>query len=163
TFTQSILARMAAINEHPIIFALSNPTSKAECTAEDAYAHTEGRAIFASGSPFGVVDICGGVRVPGQGNNAYVFPGLGLGVLHSGARRITDDLLISAAQALARSVSDARIALGCLYPPLNEIRQVSLDIACAVASTAAATGLTERTIGEGFRDEVAGRMYDPRY
>ncbi len=162
-FTQEVITKMAMHNRNPIIFALSNPTANAECTAEDAYQYSEGRAIFASGSPFGVVNINGEIKVPGQGNNAYVFPGLGLGALHAGARRITDDLLIAAAQALAKAVSQTQISHGCLYPPLNQIRQVSLDIAVAVGEMAAAKGLTDREIGPGFRGEVAALMYDPQY
>lgn len=162
-FTHSVIEKMAELNQNPIIFALSNPTSNAECTAEDAYQHSDGRAIFASGSPFGVVNINGKIRIPGQGNNAYIFPGLGLGVMHSKARRITDDLLIASAQALAESVSETQIEHGCLYPPLNEIRQVSLDIAVAVAKSAAETGLTDMEIGETFKEDVAASMYDPKY
>src|SRR5690606_8107789 len=101
---------------------------------------------------------------PGQGNNAYIFPGLGLGILHSGTRQVTDALLISAAHALAESVSELRIQHGCLYPPLNEIRQVSLNIAVAVARSAAEAGLTDREIdAEAFRAEVAAQMYEPSY
>ncbi|MDT8397371.1 MAG: NAD-dependent malic enzyme [Pseudomonadales bacterium] len=162
-FTHEVIGAMARLNPHPIIFALSNPTANAECTAEDAYEYSEGRAIFASGSPFGVVNINGEIRVPGQGNNAYVFPGLGLGVLHSGASRITDDLLIAAAQALAMSVAQTQITHGCLYPPLNQIRQVSLEIAFAVATMAAQTGLTDKVIDAAFRADMMASMYEPRY
>lgn len=162
-FSHAVIEQMAALNEHPIIFALSNPTSNAECTAEDAYQHSGGRAIFASGSPFGVVNVDGRIKIPGQGNNAYIFPGLGLGVLQSGARRITNDLLIAAAHSLAQSVTDNQVDHGCLYPPLNDIRRVSLNIAVAVGKAAEAAGLTDREVDAGFREQVAASMYDPRY
>ena len=163
TFTRAILEKMAEHNERPIIFALSNPTSKAECTAEAAYMMTQGRAIFASGSPFAPVVYSGSTLVPGQGNNAYIFPGLGLGVLQAGVTRITDDLLIASAKALAEAVSEARIAQGCLYPPLQEIREVSLRIAAAVAEAAAQAGLTHQTVDKNFVERVQRNMYDPRY
>lgn len=162
-FTHAVIENMAELHEHPIIFALSNPTSNAECTAEDAYQYSDGRAIFASGSPFGVVNINGEIKIPGQGNNAYIFPGLGLGVMRCGAKRITDDMLIASAHALAETVSETQLAHGCLYPPLNEIRQVSLDIAVAVAKVASETGLTDQVIDDDFITEIATSMYDPRY
>jgi malate dehydrogenase (oxaloacetate-decarboxylating)(NADP+) len=163
TFTRAILEKMAEHHERPIIFALSNPTSKAECTAEAAYMLTQGRAIFASGSPFSSVVYEGRTLVPGQGNNAYIFPGLGLGVLQAGVTRITDDLLIASAKALAEAVSQERIDQGCLYPPLRAIREVSLKIAVAVAETAVQTGLIEKAIGTDFAEQVAHNMYDPQY
>jgi malate dehydrogenase (oxaloacetate-decarboxylating)(NADP+) len=163
TFSQNILKAMGEINEKPIIFALSNPTTKAECTAEDAYQATDGRAIFASGSPFNVVNINGQVKVPGQGNNAYIFPGLGLGVLQAGVTRVTDDLLITAASALADEVSVTQLELGCLYPPLNSIRQVSQQIAIAVGKRAQELGLTQELLPPDFEERVKASMYDPRY
>ena len=162
-FTNKVIATMAELNEHPVIFALSNPTSNAECTAEDAYLHSKGRAIFASGSPFPVVNINGGIRVPGQGNNAYIFPGLGLGVLSCNASRVTDALLIAAAKELASSVSQSQIEFGCLYPPLKEIRSVSLNIAVAVARAAVEDGLAEGPLPTGFKQDVEAQMYDPLY
>lgn len=162
-FTHAIIRKMAELNPHPVIFALSNPTANAECTAEDAYQHSGGRAIFASGSPFPVVNINGEVRIPGQGNNAYIFPGLGLGALGCGARRITDDLLIAAARELAENVSQVQIDHGCLYPPLKEIRDVSLNIALAVSRAAETGGLTEEALPDDFRERLAASMYDPRY
>src|SRR5688572_13245907 len=163
TFTRAILEKMAEHNTRPIIFALSNPTSKAECTAEAAYMMTQGRAIFASGSPFAPVVYEGKTLVPGQGNNAYIFPGLGLGVLQAGVTRITDDLLIASAKALAEAVSQERIDQGCLYPPLRAIREVSSKIAVAVAETAAQAGLTQQVIGKDFAGQVKRSMYDPLY
>lgn len=163
TFSHQVLEKMATHHEHPIIFALSNPTTKAECTAEDAYSVTGGKAIFASGSPFNVVNVNGQIRVPGQGNNAYIFPGLGLGVLAAGVTRITDELLITAAHALAESVSQYQLDVGCLYPPLNTIREVSLKIAVAVGRKAAELGLAKADVGENFPQVVSGMMYDPRY
>lgn len=163
TFTQHLLEIMAQHHESPIIFALSNPTTKAECTAEDAYHATGGKAIFASGSPFNVVNINGQVKVPGQGNNAYIFPGLGLGVLAAGITRINDELLIVAAKALAETVSEYQLQLGCLYPPLNTIREVSQLIAIAVGHKAAELGLTTLETGADLPQIVAASMYDPRY
>jgi Malic enzyme len=163
TFNSRILELMAKAHEQPIIFALSNPTTKAECTAEEAYKATNGRAIFASGSPFGEVMINGSLKIPGQGNNAYVFPGLGLGALQGKLTRITDDLLIVAAKALAEAVSDYRLQHGCLYPRLNEIRQVSHRIAVAVAKAAEEAGLTREPLPADFSEQVRASMYDPWY
>jgi len=163
TFTPAILETMARLHDQPIIFALSNPTSKAECTAEEAYSHTKGKAVFASGSPFAPVQMREGLKVPGQGNNAYIFPGLGLGALLGKATRITDAMLVASAKALAEAVSPARIQQGCLYPPLKDIRNVSLEIAVAVAQTAADAGLVREPLPADFRKRVAAAMYDPRY
>jgi malate dehydrogenase (oxaloacetate-decarboxylating)(NADP+) len=163
TFTQGILEMMAQLHDQPIIFALSNPTSKAECTAEEAYGYTKGKAIFASGSPFAPVQVREGLKVPGQGNNAYIFPGLGLGALLGKATRISDAMLIESAKALAETVSPARIQQGCLYPPLRDIREVSKAIAVAVATVAARTGLVKEPLPGNFGSIVTSAMYDPRY
>jgi len=163
TFTPAILEKMAQLHDQPIIFALSNPTSKAECTAEEAYNYTKGKAIFASGSPFAPVQVREGLKVPGQGNNAYIFPGLGLGVLQSKATRVNDEMLIASAKALAEAVSPIRIQQGCLYPPLRDIREVSRKIAVAVGQTAAKAGLTAEPLPADFSEKVAAAMYDPRY
>ncbi|MEZ4663683.1 MAG: malic enzyme-like NAD(P)-binding protein [Caldilineaceae bacterium] len=132
TFTQPVLEAMARLNHRPLVFALSNPTSKSECTAEQAYAWTEGRAIFASGSPFDPVDF-DETFVPGQGNNAYIFPGVGLGVIAAGGRSVTDEMFFVAAQTLAQQVTAQDLALGRVYPSLSRIREVSAHIAAAVA------------------------------
>src|SRR6185436_8922868 len=123
-FTEDVVRTMAAQNERPIVFALSNPTSKAECTATQAYSWSDGRALFACGSPFDPVTLGGRTHVPRQGNNSYIFPGVGLGVIVSGARRVTDEMFMASATELAGRVRDADLAQGSLYPPLDSIREV---------------------------------------
>lgn len=162
-FSQSVIEYMTEINEAPVIFALSNPTSKAECSAENAYIWSEGKAVFASGSPFGPVHINGGIKVPGQGNNAYIFPGLGLGCLSANIERINDTMLIAAAEALAECVSDKEIKLGCLYPPLHDIREVSISIALEVARAASDLGLTQTVIDKAFESSMRECLYLPHY
>jgi len=141
TFTKEIVEEMGRHNPRPIIFALSNPTSKAECTGEQAYTWSEGRAIFASGSPFAPVVLNGRTHVPGQGNNVYIFPGVGLGALTCEATEVTDAMFLAAAQTLAGLVQAEDLAQGRVYPPLTKIREVSLKIATAVAECAYAAGL----------------------
>ena len=162
-FTRPVLETMARINERPIVFALSNPTSKAECTAEEAYRWSGGRAIFACGSPFDPVTMDGRTYVPRQGNNSYVFPGVGLGAIASGARHITDEMFSSAAHALARQVTEADLAQGSIYPALTRIREVSAHIAAAVADVAYKRKLTAARKPADVLAHVKSRMYDPRY
>ncbi|XP_029161589.1 NADP-dependent malic enzyme isoform X1 [Nylanderia fulva] len=131
-FTEEILREMARNNETPIIFALSNPTSKAECTAEEAYIATEGRCIFASGSPFAPVTYNNKTFHPGQGNNSYIFPGIALAVICAGMRTIPEETFLIAASTLAEMVTQTDLDNGTLYPPLNDIQQCSLNIACAL-------------------------------
>jgi malate dehydrogenase (oxaloacetate-decarboxylating)(NADP+) len=163
SFDRPVLEAVARQVERPIVFALSNPTSKAECTAEQAYAWTSGRAIFASGSPFPPVELDGRRFVPGQGNNAYIFPGVGLGAIASGARRVTDEMFLAAARALARQVGDADLALGRVYPALARIREVSAAIAAAVADVAFARGLAGVPRPADGEALVRAEMYDPVY
>jgi malate dehydrogenase (oxaloacetate-decarboxylating)(NADP+) len=163
TFTQEVVEEMAKQNERPIIFALSNPTSKTECTPAQAYAWSGGRALYASGSPFDPVTRAGTTFVPRQGNNSYIFPGVGLGAIAVGATRVTDDMFMAAAHSLAAQVTPADLAQGSLYPPLSKVREVSAHIAAAVAAVAFRAGLA--TVPEP-RDLLAfmrEQMYDPRY
>jgi malate dehydrogenase (oxaloacetate-decarboxylating)(NADP+) len=162
-FTEPVLRAMAAVNELPVIFALSNPTSRAECTAEQAYRSTGGRAVFSSGSPCAPVEIDGRRFAPSQTNNAYVFPGVGLGVTAIGARRVTDEMLLAAAQSLADQADDATLRTGALLPPLERIREVSLRIALAVARVAIDAGLAGRETPAELESHLRNRMYRPDY
>jgi malate dehydrogenase (oxaloacetate-decarboxylating)(NADP+) len=161
TFTRPVVESMSRINDRPAIFALSNPTSKAECTAEQAYAWSGGRAIFTSGSPFGEVEWNGRRLRPGQGNNAYVFPGIGLGAVTCRARTIPDEMFLEAARTLARLVKPRDLEQGCLYPPLADIRKISLAIAVRLAQRAYATGLARRRKPADVRRDIARFMYEP--
>jgi malate dehydrogenase (oxaloacetate-decarboxylating)(NADP+) len=162
-FTEEVVRTMAQQNARPIVFALSNPTSKSECTAAQAYRWSDRRALFACGSPFDPVTLGGSTLVPRQGNNSYIFPGVGLGVIACGARRVTDDMFMAAAHALAAQVSDADLGQGSLYPPLGSIRDVSAHIAAAVADVAYRAELAPGPRPPDLLGFVRSQMYEPRY
>ena len=162
-FTQPVLEAMARLNERPVVLALSNPTSKAECTAEQAYAWTAGRAVFASGSPFAPVIVNGRARSTGQANNAFIFPGVGFGLLLSGARRVTDEMFFAAARALADQVSDADLSEGRIFPSASHMRDVALAVSVAVAAVAYDQGLATTPRPADIAESAARARYLPQY
>jgi len=163
TFTLEVLRTMAEINEQPIVFALSNPTSKAECSAEEAYRRTDGRALFACGSPYDPVTLNGKTFVPRQGNNSYIFPGVGLGAIACGATLVTDEMFMAAARTLAGLVTDDDLKQGSLYPALPRIREVSLQIAAAVARVAYRRSLAVQQKPKNLLAHIKGQVYEARY
>eukprot|EP01134_Creolimax_fragrantissima_P000868 CFRG0868T1 len=163
TFSEEICNLLAEYNEHPLIFPLSNPTSKAECTAEQAYKWTNGKCIFGAGSPFDPVTINGKVFLPGQANNLYVFPGLGLGSLVIGAKHVTDEMVMAASETLAKLVTKEEAELGMVYPNLDRIREISVSIASAVAETAIKQGLADPLEEGDMAELMKANMYYPEY
>lgn len=163
-FTEKFIELMGEFNQQPIIFALSNPTSMAECTAEQAYKLTQGRAIFASGSPFDPVEVNGKMIYPGQGNNAYIFPGVALGAIVSGVHHISEAMFLRASQALAGLVSDADLAEGRIYPPLQLVREVSTALATSLVEYAYEHGIASAYPEPHDKEEyVRQHQYNPGY
>jgi malate dehydrogenase (oxaloacetate-decarboxylating)(NADP+) len=162
-FTEEVVHEMTRLNERPIVFALSNPTSRSECTAEQAYRWSGGQALFASGSPFGPVTLDGSRFVPRQGNNSYIFPGVGLGAITTRARHVTDEMFMAAVHALCAQVTPEDLAQGSLYPPLARVREVSAHIAAAVAQVAFDRGLAGVPRPPDLLAFVRAQMYEPSY
>jgi len=162
-FTEVVVRAMTAVNNRPIVFPLSNPTSKSECTAAEAIQWSDGRAIVATGSPFDPVVHRGRTHRIGQGNNAFVFPGIGLGLWVGGVRRVTDAMFLDAARALAHLVSPADLDLGAVYPPLTRIRDCSHAVACAVIRRAVSEGHAAPGILPGLEETVSRAMWFPTY
>ena len=162
-FNQQVIEAMAEINERPIIFPYSNPTSRSECTAEEAYRWSQGRAIFASGSPFPPVEIAGKTFVPGQGNNVYIFPAMGMAVFATEAKRVTEDMFIVAARAVAEQVTDQSLATGLIYPPQSRILQASLHVATRVAEYIFDNNLNRVARPDDIGALIRARAYRPVY
>ena len=162
-FNREVIEAMSRAHERPVVFALSNPTSRSEATAEEVYSWSEGRAVFASGSPFDPVTVQGKTFVPGQSNNVYIFPGIGLGVTACRIRRVTDEMFRVAAQAVAEMVTKADLDQGHLFPELERIRDASLAIGIAISRLAFEQGLAGIDEPEDLREYIATSMYDPNY
>jgi malate dehydrogenase (oxaloacetate-decarboxylating)(NADP+) len=162
-FTQPVLHTMAQLNDTPVVFALSNPTSKAECTAEQAYTWSDGRAVFAGGSPFSPVQMADRRLVPGQGNNFFIFPGVGLGLLVSGATRVTDEMFLAAARALASQVSERDLQDGRVFPAASRMHDVALAVSVATATVAYDEGYATRRRPADLEAALTHSMYAPNY
>jgi len=162
-FSKEVVELMSEINDRPVLFALSNPTDKSECTAEEAYSYSRGKAIFASGSPFGQVEYEGKTYVTGQSNNAYIFPGIGLGATICGASKIADEFFLEAAKTLASEVKEEDIKKGKLYPGMNHIRSISMEIAISVITKAREMDLATEYIPSDIREVIKDYMYEPEY
>lgn len=163
SFTEDVVKEMMKYSDQPIIFALSNPTSKSECTAQQAYKWTKGKAIFASGSPFDPVRMKGKIFVPGQGNNMFIFPGVGLGASLCQAKKVTDAMFYVAAKTLAEMVTEQELSLRTVYPDLRKIRKISQTIAVAVCEMAFDEGLAGVQRPKNIKKWVKNNMYQPVY
>ena len=162
-FTREVIETMAALNERPIIFPYSNPTSRSEATAEEVYRWSEGRAIFASGSPFSPVEFAGRHLVPGQGNNVYIFPAMGMAIYATEAKRVTEQLFLIAARALAEQVSEENLAAGLIYPPQSDILRASLHVAERIATGIFDQGLAGVPRPDDIGALIRARAYKPVY
>jgi malic enzyme len=163
TFTEPMVRKMAEMNERPLVFPLSNPTSKSECTAEQAVAWSDGRAIVATGSPFAPVMHAGVKHRIGQCNNAFIFPGVGLGVCVAKAKHVSDGMFLAAAKALATHVTEADIAESAVYPQISTIRDCSHSVACAVIRRAVEEGHAAPEILTNLEETVRRAMWFPEY
>jgi malic enzyme len=162
-FTEQTVSAMARFNERPMIFPLSNPTSKCECTAEQAIMWSDGRAIVATGSPFEPVEFAGRRYRIGQGNNAFIFPGVGLGIWVGSVKRVTDGMFLDAAKALAQEVTDDDLAEVAVYPTLDRIRECSHAVACAVIRRAVQEGHADERLLQNLEEAVRRAMWIPEY
>jgi malic enzyme len=162
-FDEASIRSLAAISPRPVVMALSNPISACEVTPSEVFAWTDGRAIVATGSPFDPIPFAGQLRQVGQGNNAFVFPGLGLGAIVAEATSISDGMLVAAARALANAVTPERLAAGVLYPPISDLPNLARDIACAVVREARDSGLGRALADEEIGPVVRAAMWDPAY
>jgi malate dehydrogenase (oxaloacetate-decarboxylating)(NADP+) len=162
-FNREVIEAMARINQRPIIFPYSNPTSRSECTAEEAYRWSDGRAVFASGSPFPPVEIAGRGFVPGQGNNVYIFPAMGMAVFATEATRVTEEMFLVAAQAVAEQVTEENLSIGLIYPPQSRILDASLHVAERIAACIFDQGLAGVPRPDDIGALIRTRVYRPVY
>jgi len=162
-FTREVITAMAEINERPIIFPYSNPTSRSECSAEEAYRWSDGRAVFASGSPFPPVEIAGRHFVPGQGNNVYIFPAMGMAIYATEATRVTDEMFIEAGQAVADQVPADLLNQGLLYPLQSNILETEIQTAARVAMLVFNSGLARVSRPTDFVSFIREHVYKPEY
>jgi malate dehydrogenase (oxaloacetate-decarboxylating)(NADP+) len=158
-----VIETMAEFNQRPIIFPYSNPTSRSECTAEEAYRWSNGRAIFASGSPFPPVEIDGRRFVANQGNNVYIFPAMAMALFATEAKRVTDGMFLTAAQAIAEQVSEDNLAAGLIYPPRERIFAASLHVAERVAAYIFDQGLARVPRPDDVGALIRSCVYRPVY
>ncbi|MBS7254106.1 NAD-dependent malic enzyme [Flavobacterium branchiicola] len=162
-FNQQVIENMSLVNERPVIFPYSNPTSHSECSAEDAYKWSKGTAIFASGSPFAPVTYEGKVFKPGQGNNVFIFPAMGLAIFATQARRVTDEMLIVAAESVAEHITDEDFENGLIYPHVDDILAVSINVAEKIAEEIFNKGLAGVEKPRDIRSFIISKMYNPVY
>lgn len=162
-FNRSVIESMCLVNERPVIFPFSNPTSHSECTAEQAYAWSQGKAVFASGSPFPPVNFEGKTFITGQGNNVFIFPAMGLAIFATEAKRVTDKMFISAAEAVAEQVTAEDFENGLIYPRIRDIMKVSINVAVKVAEEIFASGYAGVEKPEDIRAFIISKMYVPAY
>jgi malate dehydrogenase (oxaloacetate-decarboxylating)(NADP+) len=162
-FNQRVIEAMARVNQRPIIFPYSNPTSHSECSAEEAYGWSEGRAVFASGSPFPPVRVKDRTFVPGQGNNVYIFPAIGLAVFATRAKRVTDEMFIAAARAVAEQVTQAELDTGLIYPPQSTILKTELYAAQHVAEVIFARDLARVPKPADIKSFIQSQTYKAEY
>jgi malate dehydrogenase (oxaloacetate-decarboxylating)(NADP+) len=162
-FNQKVVEAMARINQRPIIFAISNPTDRAECTAEEAYKWSDGRALYAAGVPFPPVRYAGKTLVPGQGNNLYIFPAVGLAIYATRAKRVTDEMFIAAARAVAEQVTQAELDSGLVYPPQSDIMRTEITTALRVVEVIFARGLAGVEQPKNLRAFLESQLYKPEY